>query len=175
MATSLASAARQRGVSGAAILVAVVLVAFAFLIVRGLSGTGATAEGENATRKKLQRVSEAIVRYAAENRRLPCGALGTDASGDSAPPNAAATCTDNAGVVPWKTLGLTQEDALDGWANKISYRVYSGATGYTQASGMTATDCNVDLASSMGGLAAGGLCSTGHVNTPAQFTAGVLT
>lgn len=170
--TPRAARVRQRGVSGAAILVALAVIAIAFLLARGLSGTEETAGNEVDTRKKLQKVTEALTRFAMENRRLPCSAQGTVATGDSAPTGAAATCTDNAGVVPWRTLGLTPDDALDGWGRKISYRVYSGATGYTQANGFTATDCNADLATSMGALAAGNLCSTAHTNLASDFTAG---
>ncbi|WP_171091287.1 hypothetical protein [Usitatibacter rugosus] len=151
---------------------ALALLGVAFLIVRGISGTESTAGSEVDTRKKLQKVSEALVRFAVENRRLPCSAQGTVDTGDAAPTGAAAACTDSAGVVPWRTLGLAQEDALDGWGRKISYRVYSGITGYTQVNGFTATDCNADIAVSMGALAAGGLCNTGHTNTAGDFTAG---
>ena len=85
---------------------------------------------------------------------------------------ASSTCNSADGVVPWKTLAMRREDALDGWGRKISYRVFSGAAGFTQADGVNMTNCNTSLGAPINpALAAGSLCASGvpPPNTPAQF------
>lgn len=85
------------------------------------------------TRAKLEALEQAMVRFVMVNRRLPC-----PADGDLAPGNAnqglelaaGGACTALAltnGVVPWRSLGVAQGDALDAWNTMISYRVWGGA------------------------------------------------
>jgi hypothetical protein len=66
---------------------------------------------------------------------------------------------------------MRREDALDGWGRKISYRVFSGAAGFTQAEGVSMTNCNTSLGAPITALASGSLCASGSPppNTPAQF------
>ena len=54
----------------------------------------------------------------------------------------ATLCTFRNGTVPWVTLGLSADDAVDAWGRKISYRVYDGPTGMTQALGASMSDCD---------------------------------
>jgi len=93
--------------------------------------TGASGFVENkrsdTLKVKMETVEEAIIRYAAAARRLPCPASAT------ATANAAigvedvsgGTCTanQNDGIVPWVTLGLPREAALDPWGRYITMRV----------------------------------------------------
>ncbi|MEZ5717357.1 MAG: prepilin-type N-terminal cleavage/methylation domain-containing protein [Burkholderiaceae bacterium] len=85
------------------------------------------------TRAKLEALEQAMVRFVMVNRRLPC-----PADGDLPPGNAnqglelaaGGACTALAltnGVVPWRSLGVAQGDALDAWNTMISYRVWGGA------------------------------------------------
>lgn len=76
---------------------------------------------------KLEAIEEAIVRFAAAARRLPCPADAT-ATGNTAigvEQISEGTCTgeQNDGIVPWVTLGLPQEAALDPWGRLITMRV----------------------------------------------------
>jgi Tfp pilus assembly protein PilV len=164
---------RQGGFSGAVVIIAVILIGVALLLARGLSRTEGSVQGERSTRLALDRVAEALNAFAVANARLPCPADGASDTGDAAPTSAAATCTAPAGTVPWKAIGLRREDSVDGWGRKISYRVYSGNTGFTQANGASATECNSDLATPLQSfLQAGGKCGAAHWNTYAQFKAG---
>lgn len=167
---------RQRGISGAFVIVAFVVVGLAILFAMRLSGTQVSAGQDAANDEKMRRVSAALVSYASANGRLPCPALGIDAQGNAAPNAATATCTAGAEVVPWRTLGLRRDDALDGWGRKIAYRVYTGATGLTQANGVNATDCSTTAGVPVAGvdstLTAGYQCNALHNNTYAQFLAG---
>ena len=86
----------------------------------------------NETRTKLEALEAAMTRYVMTNRRLPCPADGSLAPGDAnqglALP-AVGVCTVPAltnGVVPWRTLGISQTDAMDAWGNLVTYRVWGG-------------------------------------------------
>ena len=114
-------------------LLAVATVFAANLIFRTERGAAAA----EVTQANMTRIREAVVAYVALNQRLPCPAAPTD--GRAAPETATTIikpdCDSRGGVVPWRTLGLTEESALDGWNRLISYRVLDGATGLTQADG----------------------------------------
>ena len=85
------------------------------------------------TRAKLEALEQAMVRFVMVNRRLPCPADGDLATGNANQGlelAAGGACTVLAltnGVVPWRSLGVAQGDALDAWSTMISYRVWGGA------------------------------------------------
>lgn len=84
-----------------------------------------------ATQMKLDAVEEALVRFVAATRRLPCPADATAAAanqGVEAMAGGGGSCTgsQNDGIVPWRTLGLARQAAVDGWDNFFTYRVYDG-------------------------------------------------
>jgi len=94
---------------------------------------------------RVDRIDAALKRFVARNRRLPCPAWGTAAltapqgaeeqvaaGGDSC--EHAPVAGAEAGVVPWRTLGLAPEDALDRWGRRLSYRVYDAPMGDMTAS-----------------------------------------
>ncbi|MBK7686341.1 MAG: type II secretion system protein [Rhodocyclaceae bacterium] len=80
---------------------------------------------------RLAVIDSALVNFVVLNRRLPCPADGTLATGVA---NAgletlnAATglcnpATEITGVVPWVTLGISENAATDPWGGRITYRV----------------------------------------------------
>lgn len=104
-----------------------------------------------STRNTLSRIEDALARYAAVQQRLPCpanpalpssNAAAGYADGDTTGTLAPATCSFPAGVVPWRTLGLSPADALDPWGRVVSYRVYDGGIGFTQAGGASRVFCD---------------------------------
>lgn len=82
------------------------------------------------TRAKLAAIDAALVRFVMLNERLPCpadGALpetdpnvGRELVGTTVHGCAAAVVS--RAVVPWRTLGLSMQDALDAWGMQITYR-----------------------------------------------------
>jgi prepilin-type N-terminal cleavage/methylation domain-containing protein len=107
---------------------AVVLVIVALLVGSLLVPLSAQMDLRNAadTRRALAEIREALLGYAAVNGRLPCPAPATIASGVAGAgleggwtalgcPN-----QNQAGVVPWATLGVPETDA---WGRRYSYRV----------------------------------------------------
>lgn len=135
----------QQGLAAAAVILLIILGAVALILGRGIFQPSADLGRREATSVAMTKISKALVDFAALNRRLPCPARGDMDTGDADPSTAAATCTAAGGVVPWKALALRREDALDGWGRKISYRVFSGTTGFTQAEGVSMSNCNTSL------------------------------
>jgi type II secretory pathway pseudopilin PulG len=85
------------------------------------------------TRLRLTGIDNALAVYVSTNRRLPCPANGTldgaagvvNAGLENASTTSPRTCvgTQQNGVIPWKTLGLSLADVTDAWGNVITYRV----------------------------------------------------
>src|SRR5687768_4940258 len=104
-----------------------VLIAMAAVITRAV--TAAQKRSLSATR--MSTVDAAIVQFVMQQKRLPCPSDGTlVASHNNAgiEMRAAGACTNNQqhGVVPWRTLGLTEIDTNDGWDRRLSYRTQPG-------------------------------------------------
>ena len=162
-------ASRQRGAIAGALIIVLVLSIFAFVLARLLAKDEPELEQDGRTRVNMQKISDALVAFASLNKYLPCPALGSDATGaTAAPATANANCTDDAGVVPWVTLALRKEDSLDGWGHKISYRVFSGALGFTRAGGVSMIDCNTD-ATATGTSVPTCDSSAAHTTAPGDF------
>lgn len=116
---------RQRGFSLLEMAVVLVIVG---LLLGGLLGSVSglqVRQREAQTERQLEEIREALMAFAALNRRLPCPANPTTSAvtaGAGAERVATAVgCTGgNAGALPWATLGLAQTDA---WGRRFSYRV----------------------------------------------------
>lgn len=169
---------RQRGALGAVIVVVLVLllgVGLANYVLRRISDSS-----ENATQgaARLAAAADAIEAFAAAQRRLPCPAQPDLDTGLEVPTAVgAATCTYPEGTIPWQTIGLKREDGLDPWGRKISYRVYTAASGsLVQPNGVSMVECDT-VEPAPGPVTAAGLCNPGSNITerntmPAQFLAG---
>ena len=125
--------------------VAVVMFLVALLATAGLIVLSSQVENAAyaAVKKKQEAIKDALVAYLAKYNRLPCpnvkrggGPLttagviefSTAAPPDgfenrSTPNNVTTPCANSFGVVPYATLGLSREQALDGWENYFSYAI----------------------------------------------------
>lgn len=105
------------------LVIIAIFVAMGAVMFRGISA----AQKRSLTATRLATIDAAIVQFVTLNKRMPCPAFGTIASGGGnagVEQRAAGACTNNqqAGVVPWVTLGLTETDVTDGWDRRITYR-----------------------------------------------------
>lgn len=134
--------------------IAVVIVVLALLLamIAGIATAMLGQQRREATRQRLAGVETAIALFVSQNLRLPCPANGTLAGTDSnagveqitlGTPN---TCSvggapnsQQHGVVPWRALGISEQDATDGWGNRLTYRV---ATDFVTAPAMNLTYCD---------------------------------
>lgn len=101
-----------------------VVVAMAALITRGV----VAAQKRSLTATRMAALDEALVQFVLQRRRLPCPADGTlvsshNSAGIEARSGGACQNNQQNGVTPWRTLGLTETDATDGWERRITYRV----------------------------------------------------
>ncbi len=94
-------------------------------------------ESRIVTARDLSRVQESLLLFVKRNKRLPCPADGSvslysDNGSTERWTAGYRKCTFGSGkdmghgTLPWRTLGLQPEDALDRWGRRISYRVYDG-------------------------------------------------
>jgi len=168
---------RQTGAGGFLIAVILLLViggalaALAFLQSRG--------QGERSAQddQRFETIKTAMGQYVTLNGRLPCPANPAVDTGAAEPATAAATCTYPQGTVPWSTIGVRRDDAIDAWGWKISYRVYTGTAGsLTQTSGASMVNCDTGQTLSAGRTqvagSAGGLCRNARDTLDSEFLAG---
>lgn len=124
---------RQLGFS--LVELSVVLVILAVIIGFGLSAIGAVRTGSAVatTVRKQEAIKAALIAYVRNHKRLPCpdrdfaspdGVENRVATTGSPPvPDVTRACSGDAGLIPYVTLGLAQEAALDGFENLFTYFV----------------------------------------------------
>jgi hypothetical protein len=168
---------KQLGVSLLLVGVMLILIVGAILGFLALFGTSHAGASLADTATRLSKAQQALEQYAATTGRLPCPADPTSASGDEVPPILGVcptlAATPPRGAIPWRTIGLRGEDALDAWAWKISYRVFDGSTGLTQPGGASMVQCTTNPFPAAPPLLPSGLCDpTGSHSDAAHFADG---
>lgn len=121
--------------------IAVVLGILGFLafLFTPLLGSQLAVSRYRETRGKLEPLKSSIISFVASNQRLPCPAVESLPSTDanygieaSTPGTCAGTTSltggGSRGVIPWKTLGLSQESATDGFGRFFTYAVTTSQT-----------------------------------------------
>ena len=147
--------ARPEGFTLVEIAVVIVVLSLLLAMMAGIATAMLGQQRREATRQRLAGVETALALFVSQNQRLPCPANGTLAGTDAnagleqiATPGlpTANTCTvagvansQQHGVVPWRSLGLSEQDATDGWGNRLTYRV---STDFITAPSMNMTYCN---------------------------------
>ncbi|WP_313950796.1 prepilin-type N-terminal cleavage/methylation domain-containing protein [Accumulibacter sp.] len=138
---------------------AVVLVIVALVVGTMLVPLSEQVDAGNRrdTRIAMAEIREALLGFAVVNGRLPCPALATTATTAAGAglevPTTPSVCTNAAGVLPWRTLGLEETDA---WGRRYTYRVtqaFGRAIGTSPACGGFTTPANAGFL----------LCSTGDL------------
>ena len=156
----------QTGFTLVEILVVLVIVAIlltmASVLTRGISA----AQKRSLTATRITAVDNALVQFVMQQRRLPCPADGTIASGLA---NAGVEMRDGLGactpanqvngVVPWVTLGMPEVETTDGWDRRLTYRAHPTLVGDNT---MDMSQCDP---AGTGPASGGGLCVPGCVST----------
>ena len=169
----------QRGASLAVVILVLAILVASLLAIRSLTRTTDRAGDREATVATMAKAQSALEQFAAVNHRLPCPADPAANTGLEAPVGGSQSCTTLAGLgtLPWKTLGLRDEDGLDAWGLKISYVPYTGipnsgsglnvnAGSLTQAEGISMTNCDTVV---MGPVDSNGLCMPDHSTGDVRF------
>ena len=144
-------------------LIFAIVIAMAAAITRGITA----AQKRSLTGTRMQTLDAALAQFVSAQRRLPCpadGTLASSAANAGVEMRAGSACTGNqtGGVVPWRTLGLTENDATDGWERRYTYRVGSALAG---DSGMDMSWCDPAGTEPPTAPAAGRACVTTCVPT----------
>jgi prepilin-type N-terminal cleavage/methylation domain-containing protein len=119
--------------------IVLVIVALAAVMVIKASRGMLDNEKRATVRVKLDTVDTALANFVAVHKRLPCPADGRIASGAvnagielvTAATGACNPVNQQWGVVPWVTLGLSEQDASDAWNARLTYRVDPALAGTT--------------------------------------------
>jgi type II secretory pathway pseudopilin PulG len=129
-----AASAARRSAGFSLVEMAVVTLLVGIFLTMGLAAFRASqdAQAVTTTLAKQNAIKEALIGYLRRNGRLPCadidfsspdGIENRSTAGD--PTTSCATSPSNArfGLVPYNTLGLARDAAVDGWGNFFSYQV----------------------------------------------------
>lgn len=141
---------RPSGFSLTELAISLAIIALVLVLFLGASSGFISSKRGEISQTKLKAIETAIALYVAQNKRLPCpadGAIpaGTANSGVEDRNVGTGDCngSQNRGVVPALTLGISEADATDGWNNRITYRVYSGVNGsLTRNNAMDMSGCD---------------------------------
>jgi prepilin-type N-terminal cleavage/methylation domain-containing protein len=139
-------AANAAGFTLIEIAVVIVVLSLLLAMIAGLGTAMVGSQRREATRQRLAGVETAIALFVSQHKRLPCPANGTLAGTDANagkespdPPTGVCTGSQANGVVPWRALGLGEQDVTDGWGNRLTYRA---APDYVVADSMNFTACS---------------------------------
>ena len=122
---ALSLASTQRGGIVMPMILSILVLGASMLALQAAKQTRQPLEVQRTTEQRLDRIEQALRAYVVLHQQLPCPADGTVDTGQTSP----SPCLIPAdGTVPWVTLGLQKDDAVDGWNRKISYRVFAGST-----------------------------------------------
>jgi prepilin-type N-terminal cleavage/methylation domain-containing protein len=121
---------RPRGFTLIEIVVVLFIVGVVITMAAGITKALTASQKLSITTTRMAAVDIAIVQYVMQQKRLPCPANGTLPSTDNnagletaRTGNAGCTTNQSGGVVPWRSLGLSESDATDGWNHRLTYRV----------------------------------------------------
>jgi prepilin-type N-terminal cleavage/methylation domain-containing protein len=152
--------------------IVIAIVGLAALMVVKASGGMLANEKRKTVRVTLDTVDTALANFVAIHKRLPCPADGRIASGVlnagvelvTAASGACNPVSQQWGVVPWVTLGLSEQEASDPWNARLTYRVDPALAGTTPLP-LLMNMSNCDPAAT-GAAAPNGSCITPPAPTP---------
>jgi prepilin-type N-terminal cleavage/methylation domain-containing protein len=136
----------QHGFTLVEISIVLVIIALLMTTAIAVANSQIAQSRITATRTKAEAIKSSLITYIARNKRLPCPAVPTLEIDDvgygveaattgtcvNVPESGAGAARVVVGIVPWVTLGLTDEATLDGFYNRYTYAVSSAATGLNE-------------------------------------------
>lgn len=149
------STRRQAGIALLVIVAIVAILALAVFAKWAMSDAQRRLGQNTGINKVLNKADLALASFVAQHRRLPCPADGRMVSSSANVGLELASCAAQAhGVLPWVTLGLSEDEARDPWGARLTYRVDPALTG-TAVRLMDMSNCDI---SGTGSVAGGGAC-----------------
>ena len=128
----------SRGFTLIELSVVVVIMVMLMSLGLGVLNAQLVSAAQAETKKRQAIIQDALTAYLGANKRLPCPDVpnNSNGSGDTSQVTgtedrtggvATGACSGNIGVVPYATLGLGRELALDGWGNFMTYSIPAGS------------------------------------------------
>lgn len=137
---ALSLASTQRGGIVMPMILSILVLGASMLALQAAKQTRQPLEAQRTTVQRMDSLEKALRAYVVLHQQLPCQADGTVDTGQASP----SPCVMPAdGTVPWATLGLQKDDAVDGWNRKISYRVFAGNTALPNATVLRVNDAGL--------------------------------
>jgi hypothetical protein len=161
----------QGGATLLLVVVGLLALVTAFITAKLLEVAEGKVQRAGAEKDNLEFIRQALVVFAATNKRLPCPASGAAMTGVEDRTTGSSTCNSPTGVVPWSTLNIPIDARTNAQGRLISYRVFAGVTGLTQDDGASMVNCDT-VQPTPATLPTSGLCLTTHDHTPSQFMLG---
>jgi prepilin-type N-terminal cleavage/methylation domain-containing protein len=116
--------ARYRGFTLAEIAIVILIMGIALSMGLKLANVNLENAAYSETRSKQELVKQALIGFLRANGRLPCPDTAAGlATGVESACSGVGAAPSGYGVVPWQTLGISRDSALDGWGNLFTYRV----------------------------------------------------
>ncbi len=140
---------------------AVVVVIAGILLVAGVKILNSQMDraSYSATKSKQEAIKQSLITYLGNNKRLPCpdtrngNGPGTLSFSTTTPPDGTenratandttSNCAANFGLLPYATLGLARDLAMDGWSNLFSYQLSTTPTPSNWALSNDFSDTNI--------------------------------
>jgi prepilin-type N-terminal cleavage/methylation domain-containing protein len=131
---------KARGFTLVEIAIVLVIVGMIVALFASITTTLLSSQRRQTTTNHLALVDAALIQFVVQNKRLPCPSDGNLASTNASagiepvvaplgPRDVATGCaSQTGGVVPWRALGLGEQDATDGWGRRITYRAFNVLT-----------------------------------------------
>lgn len=129
---------KQNGFTLVELSIVLIIMGLLLSAIIGVSNAQIQQARISATKQKEELIRLSIINYITRNNRLPCPAVPTIAQGAvgyGVEAANAGTCTGTAvngavstGIVPWTSLGVSDENATDGYYNRFTYQVTLTAT-----------------------------------------------
>lgn len=135
---------KQNGFTLIELSIVLIIISLILGSILGLGNAQIAASKINSTKQKQQTIQLALSRFISFNHRLPCPAVATLSKGETGYGMEASNqgiCADTnpgagglvaTGIVPFSSLGLTDEAASDGYYNRFTYQVALAATNTNQ-------------------------------------------
>lgn len=132
-----------RGFTLIEMAVVVVIVITLMSLGLGVLNSQLASAAQAETKKRQAVIKEALIAHLGTYKRLPCPDVPDNPPGSKVTGKEDRTggefsdtsCGGSIGVVPYATLGLSRELALDGWGNFMSYSLPTGSTSTCPAGG----------------------------------------
>lgn len=126
----------QRGFTLIELAIVMVIIGLLISMFVGYGTARLTATKIISTKQKQQDIKRALISFISVNNRLPCPAVANLAQGQAEyGQEAGAGCAGttingrvSTGIIPWVSLGLTENTASDAYFNRFTYQVTINAT-----------------------------------------------